>query len=65
MIELLAKSILENKEEIRMFPSNNNGIGFENYLKRTINGSKNFGRFRTQKISDVFDYGQNFFIMKL
>lgn len=21
--------------------------------------------FRTQKISDVFDYGQNFFIMKL
>ena len=44
LIELLAKSLLENKEEVRIFLSTNDEIGFEKYLERTI---------RTLKISDA------------
>ena len=35
VIELLAKSLLENKEEVRMSPKNYE-IGFEKYLIRTV-----------------------------
>ena len=47
VIELLAKSPLKNKEEVRIFSSKNDGIGFGRYLKRTI---------RSLKISDAFEF---------
>ena len=47
VIELLAKSQLENKEEIRIFLSKNEEIGFEKYLKKII---------RSLNISDVFKF---------
>ena len=62
VIELLAKSLIENKEEVRTMSSKKEEIGFENYLKRTIKSLKISGasKFRTQKISDVSDFVQIF-----
>ena len=56
VIELLAKSILENKEEVRVFSSMNDEIGFEKYFKRTIKSLEILDAFRfcIQKISDNF-----------
>ena len=51
VIELLANSLLENKEEVMIFSSKNEAIGLEKYLKRTIglqkfiSDTKNPGRF--------------------
>ena len=58
MIELLAKSLSENKEKIRVLLSKNDGIGFETYLKRTIRSLiiLDAFKFRTQKKSDGFNF---------
>ena len=47
VIEFLAKSLLENKEEVRIFSSMNEKKGLEKYLKRTV---------RSLKISDAFRF---------
>ena len=52
LIELLAKPIIENKDEVRIISSKNNEIGFDRYLKRTTRSL--FGRF---KISDKNNFG--------
>ena len=56
LIELLAKSVLQNKEEITIFSPKNDEIGFEKYLKRTIWSLQisDAFEFQTQKISSVF-----------
>ena len=61
-IALLAKSLLENKEQLRISSSKNDEIGFERYLKRIIRSTKISDAFRfwTQKFADVFNSGQNF-----
>ena len=61
LIKLLAKLLLENKEEAKLFSSKKEEIGFEKYFQRTIRSMKisdPFG-FRAHEISDVFNFGQN------
>ena len=55
LIELLAMSLLTNKEKVRMFSSKNDDIGFENHLKMKI-----IFTFWTQKFPTFFNFGQNF-----
>ena len=43
-IEILAKSLLESKEEVRIFSPKNDEIDLEKYFRRTIRSLKNFGR---------------------
>ena len=61
-IELLAKSLLENKQEVRIFSSKNVETGSEKYLKRTIRSLKIFDAFtfRTQKFLGIFSFRQKF-----
>ena len=54
VIEALTKSLLENKEEVRILSSNNGEIGVKKYLRRTMRSQKirtllNFGRFEFRK----------------
>ena len=63
VIEIISTSLVANKLEIRIFLSKNDEIGPEKYfwmIMRSLKISDDF-KFRTQKILDVFNFGQNFF----
>ena len=61
VIKLLTKSLVETKEDTRIFSSKKNERGPEKYFKWMIKSLKILDafKFRTQKISDVYNFGQN------
>ena len=50
-MKLLAKAMLKSKEEVRIFSSDNDGIGFEKYLKRKIRSLKSLDAFKIRTFS--------------
>ena len=62
VIKLLAESQLENEEDVTIFSSMNDEIGFEKYLKRTTRSLKISDAFKISDttISDVFNFGKNY-----
>ena len=65
VIEIISKQLLENNLEIRKLLSKKDEIGPWKYFYKIMSSLKisDAFKFRTQKISDAFNVGQNFVLL--